>query len=480
MSASARKALIWSFAERYASLVVTVASTMILARILTPTDVGIFSLCAAVSTVAGILRDFGVSEYLIQEKELDKDKLRAAFGIALIIGWGIGLGVLLSKGLVADYFKEPGVGSVLGVLSLNFFFLPFASPAFALLTRELAFRKIFLIQTTCNAVQATAAVTLAYLGHGYMSLAWAPVISIATQVLLTTMVHPQGSILLPSFKNNRAVLQYGSLFVTSRVLETVVRNAHEFIIGKQFGFAAVGLFSRAFGLIELFYTNFTSAILRVTTPLFAKGHREGDNLAAKYSFSTTVLTAIAWPFFGFVAIMAPELILVLFGPQWTEAAPIARILALAIMPTYLSAMGPSMLAATGQIKRRLFITAWYAPIHLIALLAASFWGPWAMAAAFGLSNTVQMLMYVSQLPKILGCHRRDLFKGCLKSANLASACIALQYAVAQICSLYAVPSLLALVLVGIAALLCWIFVARLLVHPAYLELARLIKSRAAA
>lgn len=477
MSSSVRGALVWSFAERYASLVVTVASTMILARLLTPIQVGIFSLCAAVSTVAGILRDFGVSEYLIQEKELDKDKMRAAFGIALIIGWSIGLSVFLMRNIVASFFNEPGVASVLGVLSLNFFFLPFASPAFALLTRELAFRKIFLIQTSCNAVQATAAVTLAYLGHGYMSLAWAPVISIATQVLLTTLVHPHGSVLWPSFRNNRAVLNYGSLFVTSRVLETIVRNAHEFIIGKQLGFATVGLFSRAFGLIELFYTNFTSALLRVTTPLFAKGHRDGDDLAAKYSFSTTMLTAIAWPFFGFVAIMAPELIRVLFGSQWTEAAPIARILALAIMPTYLSAMGPSMLAATGQIKRRLLITAWYAPVHLVALLVASFWGPWAMAAAFGLSNTVQMLMYVSQLPKILGCRRRDLFRGCQKSATLALACISVQYLAAHICSLYVAPSLVALVLVGIAALLSWILVARLLSHPAYLELARLIKSR---
>ncbi|MFY7940899.1 MAG: oligosaccharide flippase family protein, partial [Burkholderiaceae bacterium] len=86
---SARAALAWSFGERYASLVVTIASTMVLARLLTPKQVGIYSLCAALTAVAGILRDFGVSEYLIQEKNLTREKMQAAFGIALTVAWSI-------------------------------------------------------------------------------------------------------------------------------------------------------------------------------------------------------------------------------------------------------------------------------------------------------------------------------------------------------------------------------------------------------
>ena len=123
-----RNSLVWSFAERYLSLLITIGSTLILARILTPTQIGIFSMCAAVTAVAGILRDFGISEYLIQEKDLTRQKLKAALGIALGVAWSIGAVVFVSRSVIADYYQEQGLSDVLAVLTLNFLILPFASP----------------------------------------------------------------------------------------------------------------------------------------------------------------------------------------------------------------------------------------------------------------------------------------------------------------------------------------------------------------
>lgn len=477
MSLTVRGALLWSFAERYTSLAVTIISTMLLARLLTPAQVGIFSLCAAAAAVAGILRDFGVSEYLIQEKELDRSKLRAAFGVAILVGWSIGMSLFVSRGFIADYFNEPGVGQILAVLSLNFMILPFASPAFALLSREMAFRKLFVVQTVSNTVQSTAAVVLAYTGHGYMSLAWAPVISILIQALMLTYMRPRDSLMLPSLRGARQVLSYGSMFVSSRVIETLTRNAHEFIIGKQFGFTAVGMFSRAFGLIELFYSNFTAAVLRVTTPAFANDHRDGNELPTRYALATSMLTVIAWPFFGYVALMSRDMILVLFGSQWLAAAPIASALALSVMPNYLTALGPSLLAATGHVKRRLMITMAYAPVHLLAILTASQWGLHAMAAAFGISSLVALAIYAHQLPRVLACTIGQLFSASIKSAFVALPCIAAQAVVKEVCQVYQVNSFVSLVLVAVTAVLVWILASRSVGHPAYQELARFARSR---
>lgn len=477
MSLSVRAALLWSFAERYTSFGVTIISTMLLARLLTPAQVGIFSLCAAATAVAGILRDFGVSEYLIQEKELDRGKLRAAFGVAILVGWTIGLSVFLTRGLIADYFNEPGVGQILAVLSLNFMILPFASPAFALLSRDMAFRKLFVVQTVSNTVQSTAAVALAYTGHGYMSLAWAPVISILVQTMMVTYMRPRDSLMLPSLRGTGQVLNYGSMFVSSRVIETLTRNSHEFIIGKQFGFTAVGMFSRAFGLIELFYSNFTAAVLRVTTPAFANDHRDGNELPQRYALATSMLTVIAWPFFGFVALMSRDMILVLFGSQWLAAAPIASALALSVMPNYLTALGPSLLAATGHVKRRLMMTMAYAPVHLLAISTASQWGLNAMAAAFGISSLVALAIYAHQLPRVLSCTITQLFSASIKSALVAVPCIAAQAVVKLACQLYGLNSFVSLVLVAFAALTAWILASRALRHPAYREMASFVRSR---
>lgn len=477
MSLSLRGALAWSFAERYTSLVVTMASTMVLARLLTPAQVGIFSLCASVTIVAGILRDFGVSEYLIQEKELSRAKLKAAFGIAIAVAWSIGAVVFLTRGFVANYFGEPGVEKVLAVLSLNFLILPFASPAAALLNREMAFRKMFAIQTISNAVQSLTAVGLAFNGYGYMSLAWAPVLSIAVQTMLVSYFRPRDSFMWPSLKHARGVLSYGTMFVSSRVAETLTRNAHEFMIAKQFGFTSVGLFSRAFGLIELFYSNVTSAILRVASPAFADNHRAGVGSTEAFSRGTAIITCIAWPFFGFIALMAFEIIHLLFGPQWDAAAPIATVLALSIMPTYLYVLGPNLLAATGHVRRRLMISFFYCPVHLGAVFFASFHGLEAIAAAFGLSNLVQLGLYWWQLPKVLGTRSMALLSPSFTSGIVSLCCIAAEALTAYVCGEQHVSGFVTLLLVAATGTIAWLLSVYATKHAILVEIKQLLHRR---
>lgn len=474
---SVRRALVWSFAERYSSLVVTMASTMILARLLTPAQVGVFSLCASVTAVAGILRDFGVSEYLNQEKDLTDDKLRAAFGVAIVIAWSIGLLVVLSRHAVASFYGEPGVARLLAVLSLNFLILPFASPAFALLAREMAFRKIFVVQIVSNAVQSVVAVTLAYRGYGYMSLAWAPVASIAVQTLLIGYFRPRESFLLPGFKEARQVLRYGSMFVTSRFIETFTRNAHEFIIAKQVGFAAVGLFSRAFGLIELFNSNVTSAVMRVASPSFATDHRAGIPLAGAFARGTAIFTSIAFPFLGFIALMSPEIIRVMFGHQWDAAAPLARILAVALVPFYLIGLAPHLLAATGHVNRRLQIALWFSPVHLLGVLAASFINLEAVASVWAVSNTVMLVMYMHHLKSVLHASPSELFMPSLRSVLVTAVSVFAQAAALFLCRKFATPELVSLIVVAAVAAVSWLLAVKFSRHPVYDEIARFAASR---
>lgn len=474
---SIRRALMWSFAERYSSLVVTLASTMLLARMLTPSQIGVFSLCASVTAVAGILRDFGVSEYLNQEKDLTKDKMRAAFGVAIVIAWSIGLLIFSLRHVLAGYYREPVVADLLAVLSLNFVILPFASPAFALLSREMEFRKIFVVQIVSNAVQAIVAVTLAYRGYGPMSLAWAPVAGILAQTLLVAWFRPRESMLLPGFKAAREVLQYGSMFVASRFIETFTRNAHEFIIAKQVGFAAVGLFSRAFGLIELFNTNVASAVMRVASPSFASDHRAGIALHNTFARGTAVFTCVAFPFFGFLALMAPDVISVLFGHQWDAAAPLAQILAVALLPSYLIALAPQLLAATGHVKRRLKISLWFCPVHLAGVLAASFISLEAVAMVWAVSNTVMLAMYVFHLKAVLHSSASDLFKPSAASALVAVLSLAAQAFALNLCRHAHFPALANLFVVGTVAVVSWLGAVTLTRHPVHEEIMLFIQNR---
>jgi O-antigen/teichoic acid export membrane protein len=473
---STRLALLWSFAERYTSLVISIGSTMLLSRLLTPTQVGIYSLCAAITTVAGILRDFGVSEYLIQEKELNRDKIKAAFGIAIAIAWTIALMIFLLRGPAARFYGEPGVADVMGVLVLHFLILPISSPAFALLNREMAFRKIFALNLVCNAAQALVSVVLAYRGYGYMALAWGPIANVAVQSLLLSWMRPKQSFVLPGLKEARTVLRFGSMFVASRVIEVLARNTHEPIIAKKFDFAAVGLFSRAWGLIDLFNMNVAAAVIRVATPAFAAGHREGRSTAEAFANATTVFTCIAWPFFLLIALTAEEIIRIMFGVQWLAAAPLASILALTAIPTGLYALVPQMMSATGHVKRRLQVTLWVSPLHIVGVFVAAFFSLHAVAAVWFISNTATLVLYLGHLQKVLHVTPKALFKPCLGSAAVTLGSVLAQAAAVLLCRWLAAPALLTLAAAVGCGALGWWLTARWVSHPALTELRGLVKA----
>ena len=470
MPPSPRRALAWSFAERYLGLLVSIGSTMVLSRLLSPSEVGVYSLCAAFTVVAGILRDFGVSEYLIQEKELTRDKLRAAYGIAFGIAWSIGAGIFFSRNAVSSFYNEPQVADVLLVLTLHFFILPVSSPTFALLNRELAFKKIFYLQLFCNSTQAVTSVSMAFMGWGVMSLAWGPIANVAAQSLILLWMRPKEVLTWPGVREVRSVLRFGSMFVASRTIEVLTRNFHEPVIGKMYDFASVGLFSRAFGLIELFHSNIGAAVIRVATPAFATEHRAGRPLDEVYARSTSIFVCVSWAFFGFIALMAEPIIRVMFGPQWVEAAPIAVMLAISALPQGVCALAPQMLSATGHVGKRLKVTLAVSPLHLIGVLIAAPMGLRAVAAVWLFSSTATLLMYMYQLNKILGLTASRLITALSPSFVVASMSVASQAGVLWCMQFAAFPALVQIPVTLTIGCVVWVICARVVRHPAYDEI----------
>ena len=483
MHLSPRRALLWSFAERYASFVVTVASTLLLARLLTPAQVGVYSLCAALGTIAAILRDFGVSEYLIQERDLTRDKVRSAFGVALVTAWVLAALVFFSRGALARYFNEPGVAQVLAVTTLHFLILPLSSPAFALLNREMAFHRIFVLQLACNAAHAATSVLLAWRGYGTMSLAWGPVVHVTLQTLLLAWMRPADSFVLPAFTQARAVLRFGAAYMSSRTIETLAQNFHEPVIAKAFDFASVGLFSRAVGMVEMFRTHVADAITRVATPAFAAEHRAGRPVAGVFVRATAIFACISWPFFGFVALAAPEIVRVLFGAQWVAAAPLASVLALAALPSGLYEFVPQMFSATGQVRRRLLLSLWLSPLHMAAVLAASLIGLQAVAAASVFSSLVMLFLCGWHLRQALALRAIEWLGPCASGAAVAGVSVAAQWATLAACRGAGSPAIVTL-LAGLASgIAAWLVMAMALRHPALAELRaawRLLRPQAAA
>lgn len=482
MKLSPRRALAWSFAERYGSFIVTLGSTMLLARLLTPAQVGIYSMCAALLAVAAIVRDFGTSEYLIQAREPDPERLRAAWCVALLTAWTLALLIWLGRQPLAAWFGEPQVADVMGLMTLQFVLLPLSSPAFALLNRALAFRRIFWLQTANNLTTALVCVLLALAGWGPLALAAGPLAGVLMQTLLIGWLAPRGSFPFPwpaaLLRHGAEVLRYGLAYMGARLVETLARNIHEPVIARRFDFEAVGLYSRAYGLVEMFHTHVAEAVVRVSTPAFAQAHRDGQALGPALARATALYTSVCWPFFGFVALCAQEIILVLFGRQWGAAAPLASILALAALPAALYELVPQLLSATGHVRRRLRLAVLVAPAHIAGVLLAALHSLQAVAAVSFFSSLLMLTLARSQLRAALQIRYRELLGPSAASLALALGCIGVMFATAH--GLRSAGAAAAVVLgctlAGGAA--AWWALAAALNHPALQELSALARRRA--
>ncbi len=179
-----RRAITFAFSDRLASGAVQFGMVVVLARLLTPHETGIYSVAAAAISLAHVLREFGIGRYIIQETDLTDTRLSTAALVGFAISLTIAAAIFFARGVFADYYRDPALAGILGILALNFLIIPFSAPTLALLSRDLRFDTLFRISLASSIVLAAVAITLAFAGYSYWALAWASVAGNVTTFLL--------------------------------------------------------------------------------------------------------------------------------------------------------------------------------------------------------------------------------------------------------------------------------------------------------
>ena len=310
-------------------IALALASSMIIARLLTPEDIGLYGVAAALMGVAHIVRDFGISSYLIQEKNLTEEHKRTAFTLTLIIGITLFSITYLIAEPVAAFYDDQRMVEILLLMSINFLIIPFNATTISLLMREMEFSSLFWIRAIASVAEAATAITLALNGFGYMSLAWAALVNTSALAIVLLIYKPKEYWYVPTLSKWRKVLTFGSQAALSNMIFRSFMYINDLVIGKVLNFASVAILSRASGIMFMFDRDFMQAIQNVAYPAFARANRENADLESAHSRSTAALTAIAWPCYGFLSLYALETVRFLYGHQWDAAAPLIPVFCLA-------------------------------------------------------------------------------------------------------------------------------------------------------
>ncbi len=426
---SVRISLLISLAEKYSVTIINIVATIIIARLLTPLEIGIYSVGLAFVAIAHTLRDFGVGNYLIQEKDLTEDRIRTAAGVTLLLAWSLAFLLAVGSGFIAEIYNEPEMRKVLLILSLSFVIIPFSSPTLALLRRNMAFKALYQIRIISAIVHSCVAVGLAWLGYSFASLAWASLAGVTTTALIAACHRPNQRVIWPNFVEWRHVASFGGKSSLDALITQIGMNSIDLIAGRLLGFTAVGIFSRAQGLISMFSREFTNAVGQVALPAFAAAHRAGLDLKEPYLKAMATLTLFAWPFYSFLALMAYPIVRIMFGDQWDAAVPLVQILALGGMASASWSLCGQILLGMGRINELLKAQIVLQSVRIAVVFIAANYSITHVAVSMVLFYIFTYFVFYRALKPLVFITDMDLARACWKSvmvtlcSSIVPACV---------------------------------------------------------
>ncbi len=343
------KSLLFSFIDRYSSLAISVIYSMVIARLLTPNELGVFSVTMVLLSFVSTIRDMGAGQYLVQEKELTTDRIRAVWAVQLGLGLGLACLVLLVSYPVAAFYNEPRMRNIMLVVAFNYAINPFGSLTYAWLMREMQFEKVALMRFLSGLGGALVAVWLAWKDYGPISLAYGSVTTTLINAFVASYYRPSSFPWLPGTREIRRVLTFGSQITFSMVVTVLASSAPEMILGKFQSLTAAGYFSRSNGLVQMIYRLFVDAVWSVCLPWFSQKNREKQDLSEPFLKATSYVTVFGWSFCFAVIFLARPIIRMLYGDQWDEAVDLTRLLAVAMAFTVPSSLCLAALLSVGEV-----------------------------------------------------------------------------------------------------------------------------------
>lgn len=421
--ASFRRGFVINFASSSAATVVQFVVSLILARILTPSEIGVFSITVVFVNVAHVFRDFGVASYITREKELTPEKIRSAIGVLYTSTWTIALSIYLSSGWIARYFGYAEIEDVTKVLALGFVLIPFSSLMLSLMLREFEADKLAWVTLAGTSAYTVTCLTMAYMGFGTMSLAWANFANILACALAYLPFRPKGLPWLPSFSGWGTVIRFGSGTILTNLANTLNNSIPDVLLGKLGTSHQVGLFSRANSTVNIFTYVAGSAVNFGSLSYISKAHHDNRPLGPLLGRAAALLTGIGWPALIGTVVFGEEIVRLLYGQSWVESvpaiAPLAWAAALSMLFNYsraaLTAIGSPYLAAVPlliSVLTRVALAWWFFDGTL-----ASF--AWIMLGGSLLTLPAQFLLQ----SRYLGFNSGALARAVLPSVVVGVVCV---------------------------------------------------------
>lgn len=395
---------------RGANIFVQLASTILLARILSPHDFGVVAVVLALVGFAPFLIDLGTGEAATQKAQITPEQISTLFWLNIAISLALTVLLIGSSGVIARIFGEPDITGIAIALSVTFVLTALFSQHSALMRRAMQFRRIATIDISANLVGSIVSVVLALRGWGYWSLVAKPIVTAAwtaVAVWINCRWVPGRPHISPQAKE---LVGFGLHVTGFTMTDYLAKSADRIAIGYFQGAGPLGYFQNAFTI----YSNVLSILADPTHNIAATmlSKLRGDLAALKRAWETALstLSFFSAPAFAILAVIGQDFVVLLLGPKWAPAGPLLCIFAVRGIAQCIERTMGWLHVAAGRADRWMRWGVYGTGVQLLALAAGLPFGVTGVATAYAVAMFGLFVPALVYSGRPVGIHVNDVLR----------------------------------------------------------------------
>ena len=378
-----------------ANFILRIGSLMVLARLLEPADFGLVGMVTAITGVFSLFKDAGLSMATVQRATITNEQISTLFWINMLVGALLGgLSLAIAPVLVA-FYHEPKLFWVTVALAAGFLFNAAGVQHSALLQREMRFITLAVIEIISLVVSIVVAIVMAASDFGY----WALVGMALTLPAVSTICVWLTTEWIPGMPHRkvgiRSMLQFGGTITLNGLVVYIAYNADKVLLGRFWGADALGIYGRAYQLINIPTENLNSALGPVVFSALSRLQDDPHRLKSYFLKGYSLTLAMTLPIIIACVLFTDDIISIVLGPQWEDAANIFRLLSPTILVFSLINPLSWLLFSTGLVRRSLKIALVITPLVIGAYVIGLPYGPEGVAFAYSAVMTLWVVPHIA-------------------------------------------------------------------------------------
>lgn len=439
----------WKFAERILAQGVSFIVSVILARILMPSDYGIVALILVFINIADVFVTSGFSTALVQNKDADRIDFSTNFYCGMAVSILVYLILFIAAPFIEKFYDMQGLALILRVFALRIPLSAYSAIQHAYVERHMIFKRYFFSTLGGTLISGVVGIIMAYKGFG----AWALIAQYFTNTIVDIIVlsitvpwHPE---FVFSWKSAKSMMNYGWKILAADLSGTFFDQLRSLIVGKAYTSADLAFYNKGNQLPSLITTNISTSIMSVLFPAIANISDEKTRVKEMTRKAVKIMSFVMFPMLFGLAAVSGSLIDVLFTSKWALAVPFVQILSISSAISLIGGVSLQAIKAIGKSDIILKLEAYKKPVYVLLLIIGVKINVTAVAVTMLLYSIYGNIVNAGPLKKEIDYTYREQLKD-LSPAFLMSGAMGLFVYMVSYLRLNSVMLLFIQVLMGIA------------------------------